>query len=98
MASLVGVESLAVGADFVDYLQYMGQREPQSIRLPSADVVEPPAKPNVRLLPRFHEALLRRGFSESDARAIMAGNALRYLKQYLPDAGRRSYLRLTGGL
>jgi membrane dipeptidase len=95
MASLVGVESLAVGADFVDYLQYMGQREPQAIRLPSADVAEPPARPNVRLLPQFYEALVRRGFTGAEAQAIMAGNALRYLREHLPAAGRGTYLQAS---
>jgi membrane dipeptidase len=88
MASLVGVPRLAVGGDFIDYLQEMGMREAKAARLVTPEFPEPAVKPTVRLLPAFYRALVRRGFSQDEARAIMGDNAIRYLQQHLPEAGR----------
>ncbi len=65
---LVGIEHLALGPDFVDYMPELAS----------------PALPTVAILPDFYEALLGHGFSEEEAAAIMGGNACRFLAETLP--------------
>ena len=46
--------------------------------------VYPEGLRDVRTLPRFTEGLLRRGFADEEAAAILGGNALRVLRSVLP--------------
>ncbi len=87
VAGLAGIEHLALGPDFTDYLAHMGVFESKAQRLERPDEPKwPDEQPTVRLLPSFYQALRDRGFSEADARAVMSDNALAYLRGHLPGA------------
>jgi membrane dipeptidase len=79
IAHLVGLDHLALGPDFIDYL-------PATL-LPGE--VTPPGNtstlPGVGVLADFYEALRAHGFLEEEAALIMGKNALRFLAQALPD-------------
>ena len=80
IASLVGVRHVALGPDFIDYLRYLGEAIPDPQVHFTEDKLERAAyEPSVSLLTEFYLALLKRGFSDSDARSIMGGNAVGFL-------------------
>lgn len=84
IANLVGVQHVALGPDFIDYLRYRGEVAPKDHMLAGSNPLDDLLySPTVRLLPDFQAALLKRGFSEGDALAIMNGNALRFLRANL---------------
>jgi membrane dipeptidase len=84
IAALVGVEHVAIGPDFTNYLPniVLSAQELASLGV-DADTVA--ASPEVSLLPQFYEALCANGFSTTEAGAIMGGNALRFFSHALPD-------------
>jgi membrane dipeptidase len=73
IANLAGVEQVALGPDFVDFL-LVG---------PGADLHEPIDYPqgfeNITTMPAVTAALLTRGYSEDQVRGILGGNMLRLL-------------------
>lgn len=84
IVDLVGLEHIALGPDFTNYLPNMALSAQEQATLginPEAD----DEATDVTFLPKFYQALLADGFSESEARSIVGGNALRFLSQALPD-------------
>jgi membrane dipeptidase len=82
MAELVGVEHVGVGADFIksdgprsgrEALFHNPHKVPQLIDMGEIDE-----------LPNLTAALLRRGFTDADVRAILGGNFARVLRELLP--------------
>lgn len=84
IAGLVGVEHLALGPDFTNYLPGM-QLSAQELATLNISPGATPALPDVTILPDFYQALLAHGFSTNEAALVMGGNALRFLAQALPD-------------
>jgi membrane dipeptidase len=84
IANLVGLEHLALGPDFTNYLPKM---ELSALELATLKVnpATMPALPNVTILPQFYQALLSHGFSADEAALIMGGNARRFLQEALPE-------------
>jgi membrane dipeptidase len=79
IAALVGVESLAVGPDYVEFaLDVFGGPEN------TKGYLGPDGLRRVETLPLFTAGLLDRGYSEEDVAKILGGNALRVLKNVLP--------------
>lgn len=84
MVNLVGLEHIALGPDFTNYLPSMTLSAQEQATLginPEAD----DETTDVTFLPKFYQALIADGFSENEAATIMGGNALRFLSQALPD-------------
>ncbi|MFN8453171.1 MAG: dipeptidase [Anaerolineae bacterium] len=84
MTNLVGLEHLALGPDFTNYLPNITLSAQEQATLginPEADE----DMVDVTFLPKFYQALLADGFSENETAAIMGSNALRFLGQALPD-------------
>jgi membrane dipeptidase len=77
IADIAGPSCLALGPDFADY--YMDAMRSWLLRdgLPSDLLTFAAGAETAAQLPVFIEALLRRGFSESDLTGILGGNALR---------------------
>lgn len=84
IANLVGVEHLAVGPDFTDYLPNV-QMSAQELATLNISPGRMPTLPDVTILPKFYQTLLGHGFSVDEAGLIMGGNALRFLARTLPD-------------
>lgn len=84
IADLVGVEHLALGPDFTNYLPTM-ELSAQELATLNISPSTTPALPDVTILPDFYQALLAHGFSADDAAMVVGGNALRFLAQALPD-------------
>jgi membrane dipeptidase len=84
IANLVGLELLALGPDFTNYLPNV-QMSAQELATLNIRPGAMPALPDVTLLPEFHQALLTHGFSREEAALIMGGNALHFLAEALPD-------------
>lgn len=78
MINLIGLEHVALGPDFIDYLQ----AGPQPLQLDHEE--EAGFLPGVSSLLDFYPALLAHGFSREETELIMGGNALRFLAQALP--------------
>jgi membrane dipeptidase len=78
IATLVGVDTLAVGPDYVEFAP--------DLMLPDGDDAHlgPEGLRRVETLPVFTAGLLSRGYSEEDIARILGGNALRVLRQVLP--------------
>jgi membrane dipeptidase len=84
IASLVGLQFVALGPDFIDFLKFRAQgRESAQYDWVANELEEAAYEPSARLLPGFHKALLARGFSEEDARSVMYGNATDFLRKNL---------------
>jgi membrane dipeptidase len=80
---VTGLEHVALGPDFIDYLQ--GIREPLKQRLrPPGQPEGPAVLPDVSILPAFRQKLLDTGWSEADAQALFGDNALWFLSSVLP--------------
>ena len=77
--NIIGLEHVALGPDFIDYLQ----AGPQPLQL-AHEEKEAGELPGIAILPDFYQALLAHGFSEEETGLIMGGNALRFLAQALP--------------
>ncbi len=83
MANLVGVDHVALGPDYVDYVaEYVAE---MLRRLPGVyktdKIVFPEGLDDVTKLPKITEALLKKGYSESDVRKILGENLLRVFEQ-----------------
>jgi membrane dipeptidase len=83
IANLVGLEHLALGPDFTNYLPnvQMSAQELATLNIRPGAV---PTLADVTILPEFHQALLTHGFSADEAALIMGGNARRLLAEALP--------------
>jgi membrane dipeptidase len=84
IANLVGLEHIALGPDFTNYLPniQLSAQELASLNIsPDATSV----LPDVTMLPDFYQAVLTHGFSADQAALIVGGNALRFFAQALPD-------------
>ena len=82
IAGLVGIDHVGLGPDFIDdYYQqvYGGWMLPAGFptEVPHAEVVRPSD------LPKITEALVRRGFAESDIRKVLGDNVLRVLREVM---------------
>lgn len=84
IAGLVGVEHLALGPDFTNYLPTM-QLSAQETATLNINLSATPAQPDVTIFPDFYQALLAHDFSADEVALIMGGNALRFLDQALPN-------------
>lgn len=84
IANLVGLESLALGPDFTNYLPH-AQMSAQELATLNIRPEKMPTLPDVTILPEFYQALLAHGFSADEAALIMGGNALRFLARALPN-------------
>ena len=91
IANLVGIQHVAVGADYVDYLiragRYGGklQNVPTTQRIAGTPDQEDTSKfPSVAELSELYLALLRHGFAQEEAKGVMGEHALKFLKENLP--------------
>jgi len=91
ISNLVGIQHVAVGADYVDYLIRAGRYGGTSKKVPetqriagTADQEDVSKFPSVAELPELYLALLRHGFTHEEATGVMGKNALKYLKENLP--------------
>jgi membrane dipeptidase len=71
IAQLVGIERVALGPDFVDYL-----REGPGSFASGDDIVYPTGFENIAAMPNVTAGLLRRGYSEDETRGVLGGNFL----------------------
>jgi membrane dipeptidase len=79
---LVGIDHVGIGTDFVDYATpenqlLLGERDPLGSELVVKDVE------NIKMVPNFTAALMRKGYSEQDISKILGGNFLRVFKNVL---------------
>jgi membrane dipeptidase len=85
---VAGVEHVGIGADFIRQVACSGAIPQRDLRLPSgasmADVIEHFEGPGD--YPRLVATLKRRGITEADLYAVLAGNFLRLLSASLPKA------------
>lgn len=94
LAGLIGVEHLAVGPDYAEVSAFVADMAGDTVYGAGAAAagglpdwaVYPEGLRDVRTLPEFTAALLRRGFAEHEVAAILGGNALRVLRAVLPAA------------
>lgn len=84
IANLVGVNYLAMGPDFTNYLPNV-QMSTQELATLGINPGTMPPLPDVTILPNFYQALLEHGFSTDEAGLIVGGNAVRFLSRTLPD-------------
>jgi membrane dipeptidase len=71
VANLVGIERVALGPDFVDYLR----TGPDTI--PGADeIIAPEGFENITAMPNVTAGLLQRGYTEEQIRGVLGGNFL----------------------
>ncbi len=83
IANLVGLEHIALGPDFSNYLPHL-QMSAQELATLNISPTAISILPDVKILPEFYQALLSHGFSTEEAALIMGGNALRFLADALP--------------
>lgn len=84
IASLVGTDSIGLGADFIDYaldIFLSDLEKARQGRSHGTDVFVPDEIRNVKALPNLTCGLLRRGYSEEDITKILGRNLLRVYKQ-----------------
>jgi len=74
MVKLAGIEHVALGPDFVDYL-----RVGPGVTEEDLDIVYPKGFESIRTMPNVTAGLVARGYDESAIRAILGGNMLRLL-------------------
>lgn len=74
MVNLAGIEHVALGPDFVDYL-----RVGPDTRERHMDIVYPAGFESIRSMPNVTAGLVERGYDEPAIRAILGGNILRLL-------------------
>jgi membrane dipeptidase len=80
IAGLAGVEQVALGPDFVDYL-----RVGPGVDL-SEEIDYPAGFENITMMPAVTAGLLARGYTEDQARGILGGNILRLLGSVMRNA------------
>jgi membrane dipeptidase len=73
IARLVGIENVALGPDFVDYLRVGPGADSQE------EVHAPRDFENITKMPNVTAGLLRRGYAESEIRGVLGENMLRML-------------------
>lgn len=81
---LVGLQCLALGPDFINYLPAVKEPPQQLLASPTAPEAQPEARPDVTLLPALWQAFRRRGWSHEETLAVFAQNAVRFFQQMLP--------------
>jgi len=79
---LVGVDHVGIGTDFVDYAtpenqMLLGEKDPLGVELVVKGVE------NIKMIPNFTAALMRKGYSEQEISKILGGNFLRVFKKVL---------------
>ena len=84
IANLVGLDHIALGPDFTNYLPGI-QFSAQELATLNVSPAAISALPDVTILPNFYQVLLEHGFSAEEAALIMGGNAQRFLSEALPD-------------
>lgn len=84
IANLAGLEHIALGPDFTNYLPNM-QLSAQEMATLNINPNVISTLPEVTMLPDFYQALLAHGYSVNEAALIMGGNAQRFLAGALPD-------------
>jgi membrane dipeptidase len=84
IANLVGLEHIALGPDFTNYLPniQLSAHELASLNISPAATS---TQSDVTILPHFYQALLAHGFSADQAALIVGGNALRFFARALSD-------------
>jgi membrane dipeptidase len=82
--NLVGLQCLALGPDFINYLPAVKEPPQQLLGGEKGSDAQPELRPDVTLLPALWQTFRRREWSLEDTIAVFAGNALRYLQQTLP--------------
>jgi membrane dipeptidase len=90
LAQLVGCEHIAVGPDYVEYvldLMHADMTAGDTRLNYGEDWQFPDGLRRVETLPVFTAGLLERGYGDRDAAKIVGGNALRVLREVLPQDG-----------
>ena len=82
--NLVGLQCLALGPDFINYLPAV--KEPPQQLLASNDQSEAQheLRPDVTVLPALWQTFRRRDWSQEETLSVFAENALRFFRQTLP--------------
>jgi membrane dipeptidase len=81
---LVGLQHLALGPDFINYLPAVKEPPEQLLGGEKASDAQPELQPDVTLLPALWQTFRRRDWSQEDTVAVFAENALRFFRQTLP--------------
>jgi membrane dipeptidase len=84
IANLVGLEHIALGPDYTNYLPNM-QLSAQEMATLNVNPSTISNLPDVTMLPDFYQALLAHGYTVNEAASIMGDNARRFLAGALPD-------------
>lgn len=83
MAELIGVEHVAMGPDYVDYLSDFLPSLLGDLGMEPSVLAYPRGAEDLSKIQHVAEGLARRGYSERDVGLIMGGNALRVYQEIL---------------
>jgi membrane dipeptidase len=81
---LVGLQCLALGPDFINYLPAVKESPKQLLASGDQSEVKPELRPDVTFLPALWQTFRRLDWSKEDTLAVFAKNALRFFRQTLP--------------
>lgn len=76
LAKLVGIEHIALGPDFVDYLRTGPASFGSSNFSSGEEIISPRGFENITAMPNVTAGLLQRGYSEAEVRGVLGGNFL----------------------
>jgi membrane dipeptidase len=82
--NLVGLQCLALGPDFINFLPAVKESAQQLLASPASPEAQPEFRPDVTLLPALWQTFRRSGWSQEETRAVFAENALQFFRQTLP--------------
>jgi len=83
---LVGLGSLALGPDFMNYLPHVNESPKQRLVGPADPEAAPTFQlPDVTLFPALYETFLDNDWSDENTAAVFGGNALRFLRANLSN-------------
>jgi membrane dipeptidase len=81
---LVGLQCLALGPDFINYLPAVKEPPQQLLASDVQSEAQPELRPDVTLLPALWQTFRRRDWSHEETLAVFAENALRFFRHTLP--------------
>jgi membrane dipeptidase len=82
---LVGLQHLALGPDFINFLPAVKEPPQQLLASNDPSEMQSELQPDVTLLPALWQTFRRRDWSQEEALAVFAENALRFFRQTLPS-------------